>query len=80
VRTLLNCGADPAVQNANGHNAVDVASSATIRYIYMEELLRATAASEYANISKQLNFFKYNYNNYNTLITLIIITLIVLIS
>ncbi|CAL1681579.1 unnamed protein product [Lasius platythorax] len=46
VRTLLNCGADPAVQNANGHNAVDVASSDAIRRIYIEELLRATAASE----------------------------------
>lgn len=51
MRTLLNCGADPAVQNSNGHNAVDVASSDTIRHIYMEELLRATAASEYENIS-----------------------------
>jgi hypothetical protein len=51
VRTLLNCGADPAVQNANGHNAVDVASNDAIRRIYIEELLRATAASEYINIS-----------------------------
>lgn len=47
MRTLLSCGADPAVQNANGHNAVDVASSDVIRRIYIEELLRATAASEY---------------------------------
>ncbi|RLU18416.1 hypothetical protein DMN91_008773 [Ooceraea biroi] len=34
VRTLLSRGADPAVQNANGHNAVDVASSVAIRRIY----------------------------------------------
>lgn len=51
MRTLLNCGADPAVQNANGRNAVDVASSDAIRRIYIEEMLRATAASEYVNIS-----------------------------
>lgn len=51
MRTLLNCGADPAVQNANGHNAVDVAASDAIRCIYIEELLRATAASEYVNES-----------------------------
>lgn len=51
MRTLLNCGADPAVQNADGHNAVDVASSDAIRRIYIDEMLRATAASEYVNIS-----------------------------
>lgn len=43
---MLSCGADPAVQNANGHNAVDLATSDIIRRIYIEELLRATAASE----------------------------------
>lgn len=47
VRTLLSCGANPAIQNTNGHNAVDVASSDIIRRTYIEELLRATAASEY---------------------------------
>jgi len=57
VRTLLNCGADPAVQNADGHNAVDVASSDAIRRIYIEEMLRATAASEYININIQLYAF-----------------------
>lgn len=46
---MLSCGADPAVQNANGHNAVDLASSDIIRRIYIEELLRATAASEYVS-------------------------------
>ncbi|XP_008556256.1 uncharacterized protein LOC103577419 [Microplitis demolitor] len=46
VRTLLSCGADPAVKNAHGRNAVDVAASEVIRLIYVEELLRATAASE----------------------------------
>ncbi|XP_015123310.1 uncharacterized protein LOC107045521 isoform X1 [Diachasma alloeum] len=46
VRTLLNCGANPAIKNAHGHNAVDVAASEVIRMIYVEELLRATAASE----------------------------------
>lgn len=47
MRTLLSYGADPAIQNANGHNAVDVASTDVIHQIYVEELLRATAASEY---------------------------------
>lgn len=46
MRTLLSCGADPAVKNAHGRNAVDVAASEVIRLIYVEELLRATAASE----------------------------------
>ncbi|KAM0731335.1 Protein VAPYRIN [Formica fusca] len=55
VRTLLNCGADPAVQNANGHNAVDVASSDAIRRIYIEELLRATAASEVDRVVQLLD-------------------------
>lgn len=55
MRTLLNCGADPAVQNANGHNAVDVAATDAIRRIYIEELLRATAASEYVNDLPQLD-------------------------
>lgn len=44
---MLSCGANPAIQNTNGHNAVDVASSDIIRRTYIEELLRATAASEY---------------------------------
>ncbi|KAH0951694.1 hypothetical protein HN011_012504 [Eciton burchellii] len=55
VRTLLNCGADPAVQNANGHNAVDVASNDAIRRIYIEELLRATAASEVDRVIQLLD-------------------------
>ncbi|EZA52531.1 uncharacterized protein LOC105281834 [Ooceraea biroi] len=55
VRTLLSCGADPAVQNANGHNAVDVASSDAIRRIYIEELLRATAASEVDRVVQLLD-------------------------
>lgn len=46
VRTLLSCGADPAIQNSQGYNAVDVASCDAIRRIYVDDLLRATAASE----------------------------------
>lgn len=46
VRTFLSCGADPAIRNSQGYNAVDVASSDAIRRIYVDELLRATAASE----------------------------------
>lgn len=60
MRTLLNCGADPAVQNANGHNALDVASSDAIRRIYIEEMLRATAASEYVNISALILWFFFS--------------------
>lgn len=55
MRTLLSCGADPAVKNAHGRNAVDVAASEVIRLIYVEELLRATAASEYV-----FKFIKYH--------------------
>ncbi|KAL2715083.1 Tankyrase-1 [Vespula squamosa] len=55
VRTLLSCGADPAIQNANGHNAVDLASSDIIRRIYIEELLRATAASEIEKVIQLLD-------------------------
>ena len=59
VRTLLSCGANPAVQNSNGYNAVDVASSDIIRRTYIEELLRATAASEYViNISNNYIILK----------------------
>lgn len=46
VRTLLNCGADPAITDIQGRNALDVPGSCKIRQIYIEELLRATAASE----------------------------------
>ncbi|CAL7951857.1 unnamed protein product [Xylocopa violacea] len=55
VRTLLSCGANPAVQNTNGHNAVDVASSDIIRRTYIEELLRATAASEVDRVLQLLD-------------------------
>lgn len=73
MRTLLNCGADPAVQNANGHNAVDVASSDAIRRIYIEEMLRATAASEYVNISA-FNFvvFLLNCKRYSYILIILI--------
>ncbi|KAK9298691.1 hypothetical protein QLX08_008058 [Tetragonisca angustula] len=55
VRTLLSCGANPAVQNSNGYNAVDVASSDIIRRTYIEELLRATAASELERVLQLLD-------------------------
>ncbi|XP_015587656.1 uncharacterized protein LOC107264182 [Cephus cinctus] len=55
VRTLLNCGADPAIQNSQGFNAVDVASSDVIRRIYVEELLTATAASEVSRVIQLLS-------------------------
>ncbi|XP_033324995.1 uncharacterized protein LOC117219738 [Megalopta genalis] len=55
VRTLLSCGANPAIQNVNGHNAVDVASSDAIRRTYIEELLRATAASEVDRVLQLLD-------------------------
>ncbi|XP_076643279.1 uncharacterized protein LOC143353675 [Halictus rubicundus] len=55
VRTLLSCGANPAVQNVNGQNAVDVASSDAIRRTYIEELLRATAASEVDRVVQLLD-------------------------
>ncbi|XP_076162883.1 uncharacterized protein LOC143144407 isoform X2 [Ptiloglossa arizonensis] len=55
VRTLLSCGANPAIQNTNGHNAVDVASSDVIRHTYIEELLRATAASEIDRVVQLLD-------------------------
>ncbi|XP_046749548.1 uncharacterized protein LOC124413185 [Diprion similis] len=54
VRTLLSCGADPTIQNSQGYNAVDVASSDAIRHIYVEELLRATAASELERVVQLL--------------------------
>lgn len=46
IRTLLNCGADPAATDIQGRNALDVAVNDRVRQIYIEELLRATAASE----------------------------------
>nr|CAD7571546.1 unnamed protein product [Timema californicum] len=46
VRTLLSCGADPGIQNTQGFNAIDVATSEHMRQIYVDELLRATANSE----------------------------------
>lgn len=55
VRILLSCGADPAIQDANGHNAVDVSSNDTIRRIYIEELLRVTAASEVERVVQLLD-------------------------
>lgn len=54
VRTLLSCGADPAIQNSQGYNAVDVASSDAIRRIYVDDLLRATAASELGRVVQLL--------------------------
>ncbi|XP_066585055.1 uncharacterized protein [Prorops nasuta] len=55
VRTLLSFGADPTVQNALGHNALDSASNDIIRRIYIEELLRATAASEINRVVQLLD-------------------------
>ncbi|KAG7208569.1 hypothetical protein KM043_014782 [Ampulex compressa] len=55
VRTLLSCGADPTVQNANLLTAVDAASSDVVRHIFIEELLRATAASEIERVTQLIN-------------------------
>ncbi|XP_043476620.1 uncharacterized protein LOC122507780 [Leptopilina heterotoma] len=65
VRTLLSCGADPAIQNAQGHNALDVASSEIVRHIYVEELLRATAASEIERV-EQLLVSGINVNSWDS--------------
>lgn len=54
VRTLLAFGSDPRVQNKLGLNAVDAANSHHLREIYIEELLRATASSEYVNFTSYL--------------------------
>jgi hypothetical protein len=42
----LNCGADPTTTNIEGYNALEVCINDRIKQIYIEELLRATAASE----------------------------------
>ncbi|XP_011505439.1 PREDICTED: uncharacterized protein LOC105368183 isoform X2 [Ceratosolen solmsi marchali] len=55
VRTLLNCGADPAVTNMQGLNALEVSINDKIRQIYIEELLRATAASEISRVQQLLS-------------------------
>jgi ankyrin repeat protein len=47
VRALLMAGADPTVENKNGENAFELATSDSIQQVYVEELLRATAGSEY---------------------------------
>lgn len=46
MRTLLNCGADPTATDLQGRNALELAVNDKIRQTYIEELLRATAASE----------------------------------
>lgn len=48
MRTLLSAGADPGIQNASGENALDTASTSHMKQIYVDELLRATGNSEYA--------------------------------
>ncbi|XP_023247490.1 uncharacterized protein LOC106645899, partial [Copidosoma floridanum] len=55
VRTLLNCGADPAVTDVQGRNALDVAANSRIRQIYIEELLRATASSDIERVQRLLS-------------------------
>lgn len=67
MRTLLSCGANPAIQNINGHNAVDVASSDAIRRTYIEELLRATAGSEYVTTMQNINISTHILIIYNYL-------------
>ena len=49
VRALLSSGADPGIQDKRGETPVQVSSSASITAIYTEDLLRATAQSEYAS-------------------------------
>jgi len=46
VRALLMAGADPVLENKNGENSFELATSETLQQVYVEELLRATAASE----------------------------------
>lgn len=46
VRTLLTAGANPVIENRQGENAYEIASSENIQQVYVEELLRAAAKSE----------------------------------
>ncbi|CAG7716281.1 unnamed protein product [Allacma fusca] len=45
VRALLIAGADPLSENKEGENSFELTQSETIQQVYVEELLRATAAS-----------------------------------
>lgn len=46
VRALLIAGANPLVENKDGENAFELANTENIQQVYVEELLRATAASK----------------------------------
>lgn len=46
VRALLTAGANPFIENRQGENAYELATSDPILQVYVEELLRATAKSE----------------------------------
>nr|CAD7257034.1 unnamed protein product [Timema shepardi] len=65
VRTLLSCGADPGIQNTQGFNAIDVATSEHMRQIYVDELLRATANSEVGRVC-QLVAAGININSWDS--------------
>nr|CAD7454823.1 unnamed protein product [Timema tahoe] len=65
VRTLLSCGADPGIQNTQGLNAIDVATSEHMRQIYVDELLRATANSEVGRVC-QLVAAGININSWDS--------------
>ncbi len=46
VRTLLAAGANPGVQNDEGHTAFDMATSPSVCDVYNGELLQAVASSK----------------------------------
>lgn len=46
VRALLTAGANPVIENRQGENAYEMATSDSIQQVYVEELLRAAAKSE----------------------------------
>ncbi|ODM97121.1 Beta-hexosaminidase [Orchesella cincta] len=52
VRALLTAGANPVVENRQGENAYEMATSETIQQVYVEELLRAAAKSDIARIDQ----------------------------
>lgn len=47
VRALLNAGADPSVENKQDETAYELALSEPMQNVFVAELLRATAKSEY---------------------------------
>jgi len=50
VRALLNAGADPSTENKQEENAFELCQSESMQQIFVGELLRATARSEYVHL------------------------------